>query len=221
MENMKFRIDSPAQSEALQSVLFSLGYVWTDGDKQTAETNAKHIFAYADNMTFAHNYSDTGYFEQHGNKEQLTAEFIAKHTKKENMNNSSSEAESTFDINADISRQYTRDGRKVIHIHDTGFDITYPISAVVEGSDQPFAYTNDGQYYVGRVGCMRDIVTRPEIKPLIVDYLNVYSTGGTVGEHSSASVAVSAAGGDRRHLAVIKLTYNPNDNSVSAEIASE
>jgi len=226
MENMKFRIDSPAQSEALQNVLFSLGYGWDWwSDKKTVHEflDMPYLWASYEDMSISYaTKNSSSFFTNHPAKEQNTAEFITRHTKANKMENTT---ELEFDINADISRQYTRDGRKIVFLQDTGLDIVYPISAAIDGENQAYSFTKLGQYYEDEEGAKNeshyDIITRTEVKPLIVDYLNVYRTEGIIANHPSAAKAVSAAGGVSDHLAVIKLTYNPNDGSVAAEIVKQ
>lgn len=218
---MKFRIDSPAQSEALQNVLFGLGYFWWN--RSTIADYLSSAFLYTAKDNFLSYGTIPENFDKYDGVEQNTNDFIAKHTKKENMTNSNTATELTFDINADISRQYTRDGRKVLAIHKF-YDahLVYPISAIVEGTTSPVPYVCDGRYYSGDDDSNMDIITRPIEKPLIVDYLNVYNDGaGYESDHRTYQDAAEAARGIAAHMAVIKLTFNPNDNSVSAEVVTE
>lgn len=54
----------------------------------------------------------------------------------------------------------TRDGRKVLHIHDSGLDIDFPIVAWVEGSGC-YEYTADGRY-LRHDYCAYDLVHAPQ-----------------------------------------------------------
>ena len=79
----------------------------------------------------------------------------------------------TFDINAPIERQRTRDGRKVVQIAVFEGAEHYPIVAIVEGSDGVRTHTRGGLLVSGSPSS-GDLITLPEPKPLIVSYHNVY-----------------------------------------------
>jgi hypothetical protein len=84
---MKFRIKDEEQSEALQNVLFKLGYSWNG--KYSIDHNM-HPFLCNIYQTSAIEYGDTEhYFEWCVHTEKDTAQFIKQHTKeimKDNVN---------------------------------------------------------------------------------------------------------------------------------------
>lgn len=78
--------------------------------------------------------------------------------------------DNTFDITADISRQYLRDGRKVLKIFDSGLEQTYPIVAFLQAAGAAvYTYTQSGHLIAGTTHA-HDIVTRPVVKPDVITF---------------------------------------------------
>lgn len=71
----------------------------------------------------------------------------------------------------------TRDGRRVLHVHDSGLDVEWPIVAWVEGSAFPNIYTSGGSpFKSGRENAL-GLVHEPRVRNLkVVVYLH-QSTG--------------------------------------------
>lgn len=85
LTNMKFRVESPEQSEELQRILFGLGYKWhTSLLKVARKTDSPILYTYDDGDITED--SDLTYFVMHTNKEVDTAAFIALHTTKKEEN---------------------------------------------------------------------------------------------------------------------------------------
>jgi hypothetical protein len=116
-----------------------------------------------------------------------------------------------FDINAPIAQQFTRDGRKVLAICDSGLDIKYPICAWVKGAFVDLIV----------VTCCRDgsnsddvdLTTRPAQLPLIVSYLNFHANG-VARCFTDFDLALEKQG---NAIAIAKLTFDPNNGESSIE----
>lgn len=206
MEKMKFKVSGEEQSKALQNVLFNLGYYWVDG-KNVKYLDSNHIYAGDDGYYLSYGCS-ASCFVSSENKEYDTQEFINKHTKEP--------AKMEFDINVPIERQFTRDGRKVLAIFNSGLDITYPITAFIEGEEGSQTFKTDGSYYAD-YSCHHDIITRPEVKPNVVKYANVYPNNGhelgcsyDTADKANKSLYTSTG-------ITYKFTFNPNDETLIAE----
>lgn len=76
LRNMKFRVSSPSQSEALQSVLFSLGYKWPSG-AAVSNTGAEYLYTYNNAILNYGEFLST--FEDKINQEHDTEAFIERH----------------------------------------------------------------------------------------------------------------------------------------------
>ena len=120
-----------------------------------------------------------------------------------------------FDITAPIERQFTRDGRKVLAIFDSGLDCKYPIAAWFENENASVTLTKNGCCW-NTSGSYNgyDIITRPEPLPLIVHYCNVY-VSGLLGSHSTLESAQLHAASNVR--AILRVTFDPNTGISTAE----
>lgn len=123
----------------------------------------------------------------------------------------------TFDINAPIERQFTRDGRKVLAIYDSGLDCKHPIAAWIEGNNIALRFTKYGDCcWDDSSDTCSDIITRPKSLPLVVTFHNVYPTANRAVLHDSLGVCEAIrVFGDI--LASIKTTFNPNTGISTAE----
>lgn len=123
-----------------------------------------------------------------------------------------------FDINAPIDRQ--RSGPdEVVHIYDTGLDITYPIAAWMKGRGFPVSFTRKGWNSHTGEGT-EDLHTLPEPLPLIVSYHNVYDLMHIGAGHGSLICAqhigdMSATIGAMS--ATIETTFDPSTGESSAK----
>jgi hypothetical protein len=124
-----------------------------------------------------------------------------------------------FDITAPIERQYTRDGRKITALFDSGKDdVKYPVSAWVDGQQAPDGFTRDGKYVADQSGTGNDIVTRPKYRPLLTRYIETYiSENGSINAVSFTNLtALRDAQRDTPNctpVMVQEITHNPNDNT--------
>lgn len=126
--------------------------------------------------------------------------------------------EMIFDITADISRQYTRDGRKVLAIFDSGLDVEYPIAVWIDGELSPRSVDTVGNIYKGEENSS-DVITQPIILPDVVKYVGYgYNGYGNIVAncvHDSKENAISDL---IKGFAVVKLTFNPNTLATSSEV---
>ena len=121
----------------------------------------------------------------------------------------------TFDITADISRQFTRDGRKVLAIYDSGLDCKYPIAAWFENENASITLTKNGCCWNNSGSYSgSDIITRSEPLPLVTTFHNIYPTDSNslkICENNRAYLTTLAT------LATIKITFDPNTGESAAE----
>ena len=82
MQAMKFKVTSPEQSKRLQEVLFKLGYSWA-GEKVVKRSNAPYLYTDPDEDILWSNHA--AYFDTNHRTEQDTEQFIAEHSKENNM----------------------------------------------------------------------------------------------------------------------------------------
>ena len=129
-----------------------------------------------------------------------------------------------FDITADISRQYTDDGYKVLKIFDSELDMDYPITAYIEqheGKITSRSFTKEGKFYKGdrsRVSddVLFDLVTRPEVKPKktiysIYDADDLHLVGWSV-------IKSSVDSWKEKGSKVVELTFDPNTDEYSVSM---
>jgi hypothetical protein len=117
-----------------------------------------------------------------------------------------------FDINAPIERQFTRDGRKVLAIFDSGLGVDYPISAWVENNPESNAYMHCGR--CNKYGeSNADLISRSVQLPLIVSYLN-FHVNGVARCFTDFGLALEKQG---NAIAIAKLTFDPNNGESSIE----
>ena len=125
-----------------------------------------------------------------------------------------------FDITADISRQYTRDGNKVDFIVDTKKDISGVCRVLyhVEGHEVYQQAKLDGMQFNHITGY--DLVTRPEVKPSKFMYVDVYLDEMdqlNIVEFDSlyALRKASECSPDCTTLSIELVEYNPNTNKIT------
>lgn len=122
-----------------------------------------------------------------------------------------------FDITASIERQFTRDGQKVLAIYDSGLDCKFPISAWFQGWSQALSLCSDGSEISADVKSNYDIITRPELLPLVITFHNVYRlTTNRAVLHDSLGVCEAHRFFDDI-LASVKVTFDPNTGISTAE----
>ena len=121
----------------------------------------------------------------------------------------------TFDITADISRQRTRDGRKVLAICDSSLNEPYPVVAWIDGEPTPYGVTRKGMCFSNGQTYKHDLHTLPEPLPLIVSYHNVYPEGFSAPLFPST---VEAGDRDADCFATIKTVYDPNKETVISTV---
>lgn len=86
----------------------------------------------------------------------------------------------------DLSKvKRTRDGTKVLYVHDSGIDCSLPIVAWLEGLDGPTHYNADGHYFPGEARGTYDLIEEPDDMYVVLD-----SAGKIVGnaEHSIGEI---------------------------------
>jgi hypothetical protein len=124
----------------------------------------------------------------------------------------------TFDINAPIEQQYTRNGKKVLYVYDTEQEISQPIIAVVEGKVELLTFSRDGMYALNQ--CDRDLITRPAKKKLCADYLEVFHDG-SIYATGCTDRASAIAQRDDASIAIVHLIYDPNDHTAASAVVWE
>lgn len=60
----------------------------------------------------------------------------------------------------------TRNGKQVLHVHDSGLDVEYPVAAWFVGGDLPTGYTKDGLVLAGGGETPFDLVHEPKMRKL-------------------------------------------------------
>ena len=120
-----------------------------------------------------------------------------------------------FDIKAQLERQCTRNGGKVLAIFDSGLDISHPVVVWADNSGSPFSLTRNGCLYIdGHPHCY-DVITLPKEAPVSVSWVNIYPDG----LKSIISSSYAQASGIRTHeaIATVEITFDPNTGESSAE----
>lgn len=117
MNNMKFKVDSPEQSEALQKVLFSMGCDWAGfvETKSIRYSDKPYIFLTHNRITFASKDSEA-YFYWHSNNLVDTNNFIKQHTKEAPV----SKENNTPHVHADLIKQWA-DGDTIQVLTQSGW----------------------------------------------------------------------------------------------------
>ena len=82
-KDMKFRVDNAEHSEAIQEVLFKLGYSWRNGESMVSLTDKPFLFAYKSGSIYYWHEAD--YFESHQHEEYklVNGDFIKATEEKE------------------------------------------------------------------------------------------------------------------------------------------
>lgn len=117
-----------------------------------------------------------------------------------------------FDPKAPIEQQFTRDGRKVLAIFDSGLEVDFPIVAWVDGECCAKGLTRFAEFYEDRSACGADIITRPAQLDMIVYYQNLYLNGDTY-NHDALKNAIDEK--DSICLVTLEITFNPNSGESS------
>ena len=132
------------------------------------------------------------------------------------------EEQPEFDITADISRQYTRDGQKIDYIYDMGLDISRSLIFHIKGESMPTISIKNGKYLYLREHAL-DIVTRPALLPLMVTYQETYIYNATqtiqvISDLSIKSLKYMQDKTQYTHIQIEKVTYDPNTKTLTREI---
>jgi hypothetical protein len=115
-----------------------------------------------------------------------------------------------FDKNADISRQYTRGGKKVLRIIDTEEKIIYPLTVLIEGHIGFGAYMDDGKMYdnPNMHKSKDDLITRP--LPDVYKFFGSHKSGTL--DQLPAKDETEAETYREYYVSIVKMTFNPNTN---------
>lgn len=121
-----------------------------------------------------------------------------------------------FDINAPIEQQFTRDGRKVLAILNSGLDVMFPLAVFVEWNTGATSSTIEGKYYGDGTESDDDIITRkPDIKTYMTSYFN---TDGSLYGFNYSDLGNALKGKeDRTCQLIIEVTLDPQTLEASAK----
>lgn len=119
-----------------------------------------------------------------------------------------------FDIEADISLQFTLDGSKIIHIYDSKLNVPFPIAIWIENVINCHNVNRQGTFLDDGQAHKFDIVTKPKPKPLIVSYNDFYIDGVS----NPYEFFTEEQNDLTDKIATIKTIYNPNNNQVFSEV---
>lgn len=72
----------------------------------------------------------------------------------------------------------TRDGTKVLHVHDSGLAVGRPIVAWIEGLDAPCSYIASGEFFGSGLESVLDLVHEPKMRTLKIAVLRGAVRGG-------------------------------------------
>lgn len=120
----------------------------------------------------------------------------------------------TFDINAPLERQRTRDLSKILWLSATGLDEPYSLIVLVEGINEALNFSITGEYCPGVINHPLDLLTLPERKPLIVTYHNM-CPGVVVWGYENRKMAEGLQSPEV--LATVETIFDPNTGKSSAK----